>query len=88
MSGGYHIVAVAGSSSDVQFSSYDYVCNVDPLPQSERLFNAIQCAMDSPHCWRSRELVGQYVTDGMLPGRVPVRDLHFLKWDLRFFIPS
>lgn len=74
MSGGYDNVSVAGPSSDVKFSSYEYVCTVDPLLKSESLLNV---TWFTPHYWCSREMVSQYVTDRMLPGRVPVRALEF-----------
>lgn len=72
MSGCYLNVSVSGPSSDVTVSSYESFCAVDPFRQPERL---LDMPLFAQHYWRSLQLALKYVTVGMLPGRVPVRDL-------------
>lgn len=59
---------VVSLGTNIQFTSHEYVSDVEPFHEPESLFTV---PWIDPLYWYSKELVEQNVSDEMLPGTVP-----------------
>lgn len=76
MSGSNDKVGIENVDENINFSAYESMVNGETLREPDRLLNVPWLDL---RFWRQTSLVAQYVSEGSLLGRVPVRALLFIE---------